>query len=150
MKLRGHADEIGEAPYPEDLAEALLELFEGPEGVPDQLRASLRQTHVNGPAILLRNEGGNRSHYLSVRTIGTQSNRDGIGARIKIVVKDLKQVSEVRAGVNYLSHNDLRVFFGLGAHTQVDSLEILWPSGIAQTLNDVKADQILTVTEPKE
>ncbi len=106
--------------------------------------------NVNGSAILLRNEGGNRHHYLSVRTVGTKSNRDGIGARIQVTAGDLKQIAEIRAGANYLSHNDSKAHFGLGAHAQVDRLEIRWPSGIVQTLRDVKADQILTLTEPEE
>ena len=106
--------------------------------------------NVQGPAILLRNEGGNRNHYLSVRTIGTKSNRDGIGARIQVVAGDLKQIAEVRAGANYLSHNDSKAHFGLREHTQVDRLEIRWPSGIVQTLQNLEADQILTVTEPSE
>lgn len=106
--------------------------------------------NVNGPAILLRNEGGNRNHYLLVRTVGTQSNRGGIGARVTVVAGPTKQVAGVTAGLNYLSHNDLRVHFGLGEHTQVDRLEIRWPSGTIQTLRDVKADQILTVTEPDQ
>ncbi len=106
-------------------------------------------TNINGPAILLRNEGGNHHHYLSVRTIGTRSNRDGIGARIKVVAGNLKQISEVQTATSYLSCSDLRVHFGLGEHTHVDLLEVRWPSGIVQTLKGVKVDQFLTVTEPE-
>ncbi|RKY88369.1 hypothetical protein DRQ11_03890, partial [candidate division KSB1 bacterium] len=106
--------------------------------------------NMNGPAILLRNDGGNRNHWLTIRTVGTKSNRDGIGARIQIVVGDLKQIAEVKTGAGYLSANDSRVHFGLGKHVKVDLLKIRWPSGTIQTLKNVKADQILTVTEPDE
>lgn len=103
--------------------------------------------NMSGPAILLRNDGGDQNHWLTVRAIGTKSNRDGIGARIHVTAGALKQIGEVKAGSGYLSSNDSRVHFGLGKYTKVDSLEIRWPSGIVQTLRDVKADQILTVTE---
>ncbi len=106
--------------------------------------------NMNGPAILLRNDGGNRNHWLTIRTVGTKSNRDGIGARIQIVAGDLKQIAEVKTGAGYLSANDSRVHFGLGKHIKVDLLKIRWPSGTIQTLKNVKADQILTVTEPDE
>jgi len=105
--------------------------------------------NLHGPTILLRNDGGNPNHWLTVHTIGTKSNRDGIGARIRVVAGDFKQIAEVNAGEGYLSCNDPRVHFGLGKHTKVDILEIRWPSGIVQTFTDVKADQILTVTEER-
>ena len=100
--------------------------------------------------MLLRNDSGNRQHWLSVRTIGTHSNRDGIGARIRVVAGDLHQVEEVRSGSSYLSQNALRVHFGLGAHARVDRVEIRWPSGVEQVLEDVAADQFLTVREPEK
>ncbi len=104
----------------------------------------------NQRGLLLRNDGGNRQHWLSVRTIGTHSNRDGIGARIRVMAGDLHQVEEVRSGSSYLSQNALRVHFGLGTHTRVDRVEIHWPSGVEQVLEDVAADQFLTVREPEK
>ena len=104
----------------------------------------------NQRGLLLRNDGGNRQHWLSVRTVGIHSNRNGIGARIRVVAGDLDQVEEVRSGSSYLSQNALRVHFGLGAHTRVDRIEIRWPSGVEQVLEDVAVDQFLTIQEPEK
>jgi hypothetical protein len=103
----------------------------------------------NQTATLLRNDGGNRNHWLMVKTVGTKSNRDGIGARIKVVVGALTQIAEVRSGSSYLSQNDLRPLFGLGSHTKVDQVEVRWPSGIVETFKDVAANQLLILTEQK-
>jgi len=102
----------------------------------------------NQRAILLRNDGGNRSHWVSIKTVGTRSNRDGIGARIAVTTGDLVQVEEVRSGSSYLSQNDLRVHFGLGNRTLMDRIQVRWPSGITQTLEQVPADQFLIIEEP--
>ena len=104
----------------------------------------------NQRGLLLRNDGGNRHHWLTVRTIGTHSNRDGIGARIRVVSGDLHQVEEVRSGSSYLSQNALRVHFGLGTRTRIDRLEIRWPSGVEQVLENVAVDQFLTIREPEK
>ena len=104
----------------------------------------------NQRGLLLRNDGGNRQHWLSVRTESTHSNRNGIGARIRVVAGQLQQVEEVRSGSSYLSQNALRVHFGLGAHTRVDRVEIRWPSGVEQVLEDVAVDQFLTIQEPEK
>ena len=103
--------------------------------------------NCNEVATLLRNDGGNRSHYLTVKTVGTKSNRDGIGARIRIVSGDRSQIREVKAGSSLYSQNDLRVAFGLGDRTTVDLLEIRWPSGLVETIKDIPSDQFLTVVE---
>jgi hypothetical protein len=107
-------------------------------------------TNRNDLPALLRNEGGNRQHWLMVRTIGKVSNRDGIGARIAITSGDLRQIREVRSSAGYMCQHDMRVHFGLGERTSVDSLEIRWPSGIVQTLKNVSVDRVLTVEEPKQ
>ncbi len=96
---------------------------------------------------LLRNDGGNRNHYLMIETVGTRSNRDGIGARIRVVAGDLIHMKEVRSSYGYLCSNDIRVLFGLGDRDQADRIEVRWPSGMVQLLEDVKADQILTIEE---
>ena len=102
----------------------------------------------NGPGILLQNDGGNRGHWIAVKTVGTVSNRDGIGARIAVRAGDLVMTEEVRSGSGYLSQNDLRVHFGLGERIVVDEICIRWPSGIAQRIGPVSADQFLVATEP--
>ncbi len=106
--------------------------------------------NLNGPAILLRNDGGNRNHWLTIRTVGTKRNRCGIGARIRLTAGGLVQIAEVKSGSGYLSTSDMRVHFGLGDQAEASRIEIRWPSGRVQVLTGAKADQILTVTEPGE
>ncbi|UCE19883.1 MAG: VCBS repeat-containing protein [Gemmatimonadota bacterium] len=91
------------------------------------------------------NTSGN--HWLVVRTVGTISNRDGIGARVALVAGDLRQTREVGGRSGNYGQNSIPVEFGLGQHTQVDSIVIRWPSGIVQVLTDVPADQYLTIVE---
>jgi hypothetical protein len=99
------------------------------------------------PAVLME-WSGNANHWLLVDTIGTRSNRDGIGAQLRLVTADGKQqYGLVGSAGSYLSSGDKRVHFGLGANTVVKSLEIDWPSGVRQTLSNVKADQLLIVRE---
>ena len=104
--------------------------------------------NLNDKAVLLRNDGGNRRHWLTLETVGTRSNRDGIGARIEVVAAGRAQVTEVRSGSSYLSQNELRVHLGLGKVQSVDSIQIRWPSGRRQTMKNVKADQRLVIREP--
>jgi len=92
----------------------------------------------------------NRYHWLTIKLIGTKSNRDGYGARIEAVAGDLKQVVENEPSAGYLSQNDPRPHCGLGTHREVDTLTVKWPSGIVQTLEHVAADQFLIITEPGE
>jgi hypothetical protein len=108
---------------------------------------------LGGQGILVRAvppPGANRYHWLTIKLIGTKSNRDGYGARIEAVAGDLKQVVENEPSSGYLSQNDPRPHFGLGTHKEVDTLTVKWPSGVVQTLEHVKADQFLTITEPGE
>jgi len=98
-------------------------------------------------ADLLRNDGGNRNNALLIRTIGTKSNRDGIGAVLKLTVGGKVLMRHVKAGSSYQGQNDLRVHFGLASAQQADHLEILWPSGVIDTLEAIKVNQIVTVTE---
>jgi hypothetical protein len=103
--------------------------------------------NVNSYPQLLRNDFSGRNHWIHVRTIGTKSNRSGIGARITCVTGKVQQINEVRSGGSYISQNDLRVHFGLGEATKVDVLEIRWPSGQVDTLKDVPANQVIEVKE---
>jgi hypothetical protein len=98
---------------------------------------------------LLRNEGGNRKHWLEMRLVGTTSNRDAIGARVKVRAGEIVQWGRVRTGGSYISGNDLRLHFGLEGHDSVDSVEIRWPSGATEKLGKVPANRILTIQEGK-
>jgi enediyne biosynthesis protein E4 len=103
---------------------------------------------VNAVPELLHAESVNQNNWIKIRTIGTKSNRDGIGARIKCVTADaVSQIDEVRSGGSYYSQNDLRVHFGLGKNLRVKSIEIRWPSGQTETLKDIAANQLITVKE---
>ncbi|MGE5734371.1 MAG: CRTAC1 family protein [Acidobacteriota bacterium] len=100
-------------------------------------------------AYVLRNDGGNRNQWLGIATIGTKSNRDGIGARVKVVsASRLTQYFTVNTAVGYLSASDKRLIVGLGSDVTAKLVEIRWPSGIIQRLENVKAGQFLRVTEP--
>jgi len=89
------------------------------------------------------------NHWLTVDTIGTRSNRDGIGAQLHLLTEDGKQqYGVVSAAGSYLSSSDKRVHFGLGGNKIVKELEIRWPSGTLQTLTDINADQTFVVREP--
>jgi len=100
-------------------------------------------------AYVLRNDGGNRNQWLGIATIGTKSNRDGIGARVKVVsASGLTQYFTVNTAVGYLSASDKRLVVGLGSDVTAKLVEIRWPSGIIQRLENVKAGQFLRVTEP--
>lgn len=100
-----------------------------------------------GKPQLMRNDGGNRNNWLKVFLIGTKSNRDGIGARLKIEAEDLVQVRQAVGGASYMSASDTRVHFGLGQRKTVHSLEIAWPSGAVEKLINLPVNRILTVKE---
>ena len=96
---------------------------------------------------LLRNDGGNKNNWILVKTIGTRSNRNGIGAKVKVVSGDLVQLDEVRSGGSYISQNDLRLHFGLEKHTSVDLIQVRWPSGAVDTLTNLSVNKIVKVKE---
>ena len=96
---------------------------------------------------LLRNDGGNQGNWISVEVEGTRSNRSGIGTRVTVFTEDLRQTAEVRGSSSYLSHNDLRLHFGLGRQAVVDSIHIRWPAGGSQTVVAVPAGQFLRIVE---
>ena len=103
--------------------------------------------NLNQEGVLLRNEGGNKHNWLMIKTVGGKSNRDGIGTRVEVITRSRSQMKEVQAGSSYLSGHDLRLLFGLGAETKVEEVKITWHSGAEQTLVDVKANQLLIITE---
>jgi hypothetical protein len=100
----------------------------------------------NGPAHLLRNDGGNRNHWLCVRLAGTKSNRDGIGAVVRVESAGGKQWNMVRSGSSYCSQSDLALTFGLGKDTSAN-LEVDWPSGAQQHFQNVAANQRVRIDE---
>ena len=102
----------------------------------------------NGQApLLLRNDGGNRNHWLEIHLSGVRSNRDGVGARVKVVAGGLVSYDEVKGGMSYQSAQDLRLHFGLGARARVDSIEVRWPSGIVDRIADIASDRTIAVKE---
>jgi enediyne biosynthesis protein E4 len=103
-------------------------------------------TNMGEAPSLLVNQMNYPNHWIAIKTVGTKSNRDGIGARITVKAAGRVFVNEVRSGSSYSSSNDMRVHFGLGAATKIDSLEVRWPSGLVETF-DAKVDAINTVRE---
>jgi len=113
-------------------------------------RIDIVATSLDQPAELWMNRSPEASHWLDIALRGVQSNRDGIGARIKVVTSTGTQYNHQTSSVCYASSSLGPVHFGLGAETKANTVEIHWPSGIVQTLENVAADQILKVTEPAE
>ena len=106
-------------------------------------------TTNGGPALLFRNDGGNRNHALRVKLRGTSSNRDGIGAVVRLDYDGEKQWQMLRSGSSYLSQSELVLTFGLGQKTNVASVQIEWPSGKTDKLTNIAAGQTITVEEGK-
>ena len=104
-------------------------------------------TTNNGPARLLRNDGGPKGAWLDIRLRGTRSNRNGIGAKVTVTSGGTVQQDHVRSGSSYLSSSDRRLHFGLGKAGKVDQIEVQWPSGAVTRLRDVRANQILEIEE---
>ena len=96
---------------------------------------------------LLRNDGGNSNHWLTVQLVGTKSNRDGVGAVLKLTSEGFVHVEQAKGGMSYMSASDPRVHFGLGKRVKIESLQITWPSGQIDKLSNVTPDQIITVKE---
>src|SRR5262249_37294283 len=106
-------------------------------------------TNNHGPARLLRNDGGNARHWISIRTRGVRSNRDGIGAVVRIESASGKQWSMVRSGSGYLSQSDLALTFGLAGDQSVRAIDVEWPSGTKDHVTNVPANQFVTIEEGK-
>jgi enediyne biosynthesis protein E4 len=104
-------------------------------------------TNNGQTADLLRNDGGNLRNGLLLHLVGTKSNRDGIGARVRVTAGGKTQVREVKAGSSYLSQNDLRAHFGLGTATRIERVDIRWPSGTNDVIRNVPVNHIVTVVE---
>ncbi len=105
--------------------------------------------NLNGHGKFIRNNKGNQNNWITLNLIGTKSNRDAVGSRIKLIAGGKTQTSQKKSTTGYLSQNDSRVQFGLLKNDHIDKIEIKWPSGKVQLLENVKPNQILTVTEPE-
>jgi hypothetical protein len=106
--------------------------------------------NLNDRGAFLRNNKGNQNNWITLNLIGTVSNRDGIGTRIKVTSGGKVQTNQKKSTSGYLSQNDPRMHFGLAKNEIVDRIEIKWPSGKLQILENVKVNQILTVKEPQK
>jgi hypothetical protein len=104
--------------------------------------------NLNSKSKFLRNNKGNQNNWLLLNLVGTISNRDGIGARVKVTAGGKTQTAQKRSTVGYLSQNDPRIHFGLAANETVEKIEVIWPSGKTQVVENTRANQILTITEP--
>jgi len=105
-------------------------------------------TTNDGPVHVLHNETETANHWLILKLVGHRSNRDGIGADVRVVTAQAAQLATVSTASSYLSSSDKRVHFGLGTETAARSVEIRWPSGAVQRLAQVRGDQVLQVDEP--
>jgi hypothetical protein len=104
-------------------------------------------TNNGGSAELLRNDGGSGNNAVLLKLVGTKSNRGAIGARVRLTAGAATQMREIKGGSSYLGESDLRVHFGIGRATEISRIEIRWPSGGTETLQNVTGNQIVTVTE---
>jgi hypothetical protein len=96
---------------------------------------------------VLRNSGGSARNSILIRVVGTTSNHDGLGARVTVTTGGRAQIREVKSGSSYLGQNDLRAHVGLGDSTRIDRIDVRWPAGKTDTIRDVAANQIVTITE---
>ena len=104
-------------------------------------------TVLNGSPEIWMNRSSSRNHWILLKLVGVKSNRDGLGTKVKVTTSLGTQYNPATTAVSYNSSCDKRVHFGLGSASVVDTIELMWPSGVKQVLKNVKADQILTVTE---
>jgi len=103
--------------------------------------------NIDGPPVILQNDGGNQKNWIAFELAGTKSNRSAIGALVKVTAGTMVQVDEVRSGGSYLSQNDFRLHFGLGEATKVDRVEIRWPSGLTETLQNLTVGRFYSIKE---
>jgi hypothetical protein len=106
--------------------------------------------NLDDAPVLWRNDEKTGNHWLLVRCIGSASNRSAVGARVVLRAGKLRQTREIKAGTSYLSSNDLRVHFGLGTRYSIDSVEVRWPSGKSDKIENLKADRVLVIEEGKK
>lgn len=105
-------------------------------------------TNNHGPALLFRNDRANKNHWLRITTVGTKSNRDGLGAVVTVISAAGRQTQTVHSGSSYCSQSELALTFGLGSDAQVSAVEVQWPSGRTQKLANPGVDRLLAIQEP--
>lgn len=110
-----------------------------------RLSVAVNELHERPSLLMLQQKPP--GHWISIKTVGVKSNRDGIGARVQVRAGNLRQLDEVRSGGSYLSQNETSLHFGLGNATKVDELTVTWPSGIVDRWINVPADQKIVVDE---
>jgi hypothetical protein len=102
---------------------------------------------LDGRPMVLRNHGIPGRHWISIELAGTKSNRLALNARVKVTAGGMTQTDEVHSGGSYLSQNDLRLHFGLGSATKIDSIEVRWPSGVVDKTGSLEADRSYSILE---
>jgi len=102
---------------------------------------------IDEPPGLLRNDGGNRNHWIGFRLLGAPRNRGAIGARVTVLAGSLSQIAEVHGGSSHLSSGDPRLHFGLGGATSIERAVVFWPGGRTQTLTGLAVDRYHTIRE---
>ncbi len=110
-------------------------------------RMSAVISNMNAPPMLLVNDVHNGNHWIAFHTVGSKSNRDGIGAKITVKAGTRTFVDEVRSGSSYISNNDMRVHFGLGSTAKIDSVQVRWPSGLLERFENLSVDSIHKLRE---
>jgi hypothetical protein len=103
--------------------------------------------NVGAPPSLFLNETKNDNHWITLRLVGTKSNRMGIGARVTVTTGSVRQMDEVRAGGSYLSTSDPRLHFGLGSAASYDGIEVLWPGGLLEQFPRGSSDRFISLIE---
>jgi enediyne biosynthesis protein E4 len=103
--------------------------------------------NLDGKPTILRNEGGSKHNFITIKTVGIGANRDALGARVKVVSGDLVQRDEVRSGGSYLSSSDLRLHYGHGRRSSAELVEVHWPEGRVESVKNVAANQFVTIQE---
>jgi hypothetical protein len=105
--------------------------------------------NLGADGTLLHNVSSDAGHWIAIKLVGAKSNRDGIGARVEVFAGGKRQTAEHVGSSGYLSEDDGRLHFGLGAATTADKVIVHWPSGREQTIEKLAADRVLTIEEPK-
>jgi hypothetical protein len=110
-------------------------------------RMSAVISNMNAPPMLLVNDVRNGNHWIAFRTVGSKSNRDGIGAKITVKAGTRTLVDEVRSGSSYVSNSDMRVHFGLGSAAKIDWAQVRWPGGLVERFENLPVDAIHPLKE---
>jgi hypothetical protein len=105
--------------------------------------------NLDGPPTLLRNDGSGGNNSILIKCVGTRSNRSAIGARVKVTIGTRAQIDEVMSGSSYYSQSDLRLHFGLGRAATVDAVEVTWPSGTKEVVQNLPANHLFVIEESK-